>query len=244
MKKFILLLIVPFFVLSQSKKELITLLEKVNNKIEIIQLELDEKNNKIETIQLELDEKNNKIETIRLELNEKNSEINNKNKILTIYNKYIGQVLFNDQVYFPPEGSGDNRCYVQSTKQLFTGYVYTGNFYIDPNGIKQFERTKYLDGVRQYKNFSLNEGNKIKQYLYKNGKRHGVQIEWEEDDLYITYRADNQKLYGWKISNNILEREKIYNYKNGGFKYTSYLDNGTINEQRCNDDSGNIIQCK
>ena len=44
MKKFILLLIIPFFVLSQSKKELSTLLEKANNKIETIQLELDEMN--------------------------------------------------------------------------------------------------------------------------------------------------------------------------------------------------------
>ena len=134
MNKLLLLLIVPFLVLSQSKKELITLLEKANNKIETIQLELDEKN----------------------------IEINNKNEIFKIYNKYIGQVLFNDQVYFPPEGSGDNRCYVKSTKQLFTGYVYTGDFYIDPNGIKQFERTKYLDGVRQYQYYNLG-GSKIKK---------------------------------------------------------------------------------
>ena len=230
MKKFLLLLIIsPFFVLSQSKKELTSLLEQANDQIEAMKIELYEHSKGKKELTLLLEEANNEIEIMKIELNK--------------YNKYIGQILHNDDV-LENEGSDDNRCYIKSNQKLFTGYVYTGNFYIDPNGIKQFERTKYVDGVIQYRNYSNDGGGHIKHNTYQNGKKHGVQIEWEIDDLYITYRADNQKLFGWKISNNTLQREKIYNYKNGGFKYTSYLDNGTIKEQRCNDDAGKIIQCE
>ncbi len=125
--------------------------------------------------------------------------------------------------FYYPDGNLKKSIYYRNDKR--NGYTITYDYYDDEDSVKNYHKSSkvlYLNGTREGQAFYYDRNSVLKySYHYRNGKRHGVGKEYNQDSIVIT-------LFNYYDSY-LIDRTLINRFDNSGQKsgkWISFYDNG------------------